>query len=255
MRCWSACVIAWFAVVGQAQDPSLLDKVKARADENLGRLPNYTCTETIERSLRYGPKGRLRSKDAVHLNVAYVEGQELFGRLGEPRIDQADIGQLVSRPIGNGQFALFVKSIFSGQRGIFGSVVNTKLEGKQAFRFDYRIPLARSGFRIQSAAGEAIVGYSGSFWVARDTLDLMRLIISADDLPPQLKMAYDLSIIDYGPVSIGGTRFPLPLRSKWETKDVFGEEARNITTFASCHEFIGESVLKFDDAESAPKNK
>ncbi len=73
----------------------------------------------------------------------------------------------------------------------------------------------------------------------------MRLIIQADDLPPQLKIAYDLSTIDYGPVSIAGTLFPLPVRSHWETKDVFGEEARNVTTFENCHEFIGESILKF----------
>jgi hypothetical protein len=256
MRWWMACVVA---IAANAQTPSaessLLDRVRARTDENLRRLPNYTCTETIERTLRAGRKGRLRPKDTVQLNVAYVEGRELFGRLGDHRIDQPDIGQFVDRPIGNGQFALFVKSIFVGQGGMFGSPVKTKIEGKQAFRFDYTIPLSDSGFSITSAVGKAYVGYSGSFWVARETLDLMRLIISADHLPPQLKMAYDLTIIDYGPVSIGGKLFPLPLRSKWETKDVFGSEARNIVTFENCHEFIGESVLKFGDAESSPPPK
>lgn len=230
----------------------MLGKVKARAAENLRRLPNYTCTETIDRSLRLGRKAKLRPEDTVRLNVAYVEGKELFGRPGDRRIDQSDIGRLVDKPIGNGQFALFVKSIFLGQRGTFGFSVKTKLEGKQAFRFDYTIPLVQSGLRIQSAVGEAIVGYSGSFWVARDTLDLMRLIVSGDDLPPQIKMASDVTTIDYGPVSIGGTIFLLPLRSTWETKDVFGSEARNILTFENCHEFIGESVLKFGDTEPSP---
>ena len=140
-------------------------RIKARADENLKHLPNYTCTETIQRSLRTSRRDRLRPTDTVHLDVAYVGGKELFGRPGEHRIDQPDVAQLVTKPIGNGQFALFAKSIFLGQRAKFGPPVNTRRAGKQAYRYDYTIPVAQSGFRIQSAVGEAIVGYSGSLWV------------------------------------------------------------------------------------------
>ncbi len=168
MRCWIAFLVAMAA---SAQTPSLLGRIKARVAENLRRLPNYTCTETIERSLRHGPRDRLRHTDTIHLDVAFVEGKELFGRPGEHRIDQPDIGKFVSTPIGNGQFALFVKNIFLGPRGTFGDSMDTKLQGKRAFRFDYAVPLAASSFSIRSGVGEATVGYSGTFWVARDTLD------------------------------------------------------------------------------------
>ena len=248
---WLMCLAA---AGTQAQEPGLLDKIKARTSENLRRLPDYTCTETIERFLRTDRRARLRPTDTIHLDVAYVEGKELFGHPGEHRIDEPDIGKFVGTPIGNGQFALFAKSIFLGRRATFGRAEKTKLRGRQAFRFDYAVPLAHSGFRIQSGVGEALVAYDGSFWVDRDTLDLMRLSISAD-LPPQLKMEYDLTMIDYAPVSIGGTLFPLPLRSRWETKDTFGLEARNVTSFENCHQFIGESVLKFGDAQSSSANK
>src|SRR5580698_7422004 len=68
--------MTFFAVVvATAQEPSLLDRVKARADENLRRLPNYTCTETIQRSLRLDRSTKLRPFDNVRLNVAYVEGR------------------------------------------------------------------------------------------------------------------------------------------------------------------------------------
>jgi hypothetical protein len=36
---------------------------------------------------------------------------------------------------------------------------------------------------------------------------------------------------------------------------VFGSEVRNVVTFESCHEFVGESVLKSSDGDSAPGNK
>jgi len=250
MRLWFVCCAL---VAANAQDPSLLDKVKARAGENLKRLPNYTCTETIDRFVERRRFGKLH-RAPVRLDVAYVGGKELFGRPGSGKIDEPDIAKFVDRPIGNGQFALFVRSIFLGQGAQIGLPVKTKLEGQQSFRFDYRIPLAFSGFRIQSAVGEAIVAYSGSFWVA-ESLDLMRLVVSAQDLPPQIKIASDVQTIDYSPISIGGVLFLLPLRSSWETKDVFGWAARNTTTFRNCHEFIGESVLKFGDTENSPRPK
>ncbi len=219
---------------------------KPWADENLRRLPNYTCTETIQRSLRLDWRAKLRPYDNVRLNVAYVEGKELFGRPGDPR-DQPDLGQLVGKPIGNGQFALYVKLIFSGQNGTFGPSLKTRLEGRQAFRFEYTIPISHSGLRIHSGVGQAVVGFSGSFWVARDSLDLMRLTVSADHIPDRVNISSDATAIDYGQISIGGTAFPLPLRSIWQTQDAFGQEARNVTTFENCHEFVGESVLKFGD--------
>jgi len=241
--CWAFLV----AAAVHAQAPSLLDQVKTRAAENLSRLPNYTCTETIERAQRQGKRGRIWPLDRVQVNVAYVNGKEFYGRVNEPKIDQPDLGQITGTPIGNGQFALFVKSIFSGRRAVFGSPAKTKLDGRPAFRFDYAIPLERSGLRIQSASGEAIVGYKGAFWASRDTLDLMRLDVAGQDFPRRIEITADVTTSDYGPVSIGGQRFLLPLESRWQTKDSAGSEARITTTFQNCHEFVGESLLKFGD--------
>ncbi len=234
---------------------SLLDRIKIRAAENLRRLPNYTCTENIGRSLRLGRRGPLRPKDTVRLNVAYVGGKELFGLPGAGRVDQSDLSKLVDGPIGNGQFAVFVRSIFLEQGATFSQSSQTKLDGRQASRFDYTMPFAHSGFNIKSSVDEAIVGYSGSFWVTAETLDLMRLVVSADGLPPRLKMASDVTSTDYGLVSIGGSPFLLPVRSIHAGKDVFGEEVRNVITFENCREFVGQSVLKFSDADSSPANK
>lgn len=76
MRWWIVCVAA---TASGAQSPVLLDSVKARAQENLKRLPDYTCTENVERSLQGRRERRLRHRDTVRLNVAYVGGKELFG--------------------------------------------------------------------------------------------------------------------------------------------------------------------------------
>jgi hypothetical protein len=257
MRWWIACFAFVVAEAQQANLPQtfLIDQVKARADENLRRLPNYTCTEIIQRSLRKRNERKFRSKDTVRLNVAYVGGKELFGQPGQGRIDQPDVGKAASGTIESGQFAIFLKSIIRGERATFVFLGSTTLEGKKAFHFGYQVPLEQSVYSIRSNAGEAIVGYSGSLWVARDSLDLMRLVVSGDNLAARLWLTSVVTTTDYAQVPIGGKQFLLPVRSAYEAKDLFGSEDRNTTRFENCHEFIGESVLKFGDSDSLPSGK
>lgn len=228
-----------------AQSPSLLDRVKARALENLQRLPDYTCTENIERWLHSDRERKLRYWDTIRLNVAYVGGKELFGVPGTGRVDDANIDKMVRGTIANGQFAIFVRSIFVENRATFGRASKTKLDGKPAFRFDYEVPPSRSGFLIRAAAVEAIVGYSGRFWVAPDSLDLMRMVVSAHQIPQSLGMKLHVTTTDYGRVFIGSTAFLLPVRSTFDGKHVLGAEDRNVITFEDCRQFVGESVVKF----------
>ena len=55
----------------------LLARIKAKAAENLQRLPNYTCTQTIERSHRNARARKFELLDTLRLEVALVEGKEL----------------------------------------------------------------------------------------------------------------------------------------------------------------------------------
>src|SRR5260370_29219607 len=60
--------------IGLARQPLapeilLLSRIKVRAAENLQRLPNYTCTETIERSRRARKSRRFDPVDTLRLEV------------------------------------------------------------------------------------------------------------------------------------------------------------------------------------------
>jgi len=83
----------------------------------------------------------------------------------------------------------------------------------------------------------------------------MRLVVSSDRLAARLWLTSVVTTTDYGLVAIGAKQFLLPVRSAYEAKDLFGSEDPNTTRFENCHEFIGESVLKFEDSESSPANK
>jgi hypothetical protein len=249
MRLWFACCAL---VVASAQEPSLIDKIKARAGENLRRLPNYTCVETIERFTQRGRFGNYRHKDTLHLDVVYVGGEELFGLSGKGGVEHSDLKKMIGGTIENGQFALFLRSIFLSGVATFTPVADANLKGHPSHSFDYIVPQARSAFHIGSRFGQAIVGYSGRFWVDPDTLDLMRLVVSADNVPPAIRISSDVTAIDYGQVQIADKPFLLPVRSGYEVTDGFAYNARNLTTFEHCHQYIGESVLKLDPEPAPP---
>jgi hypothetical protein len=233
-------------------DSNLLERIRIRMAQNLNGLPNYTCLETIERSRRKPAGRKFEPLDRVRLEVALVEGKEVFGWPGGEKIAESEITNLVSGTIGNGDFALFLKSIFLGAGGTFHSGGETTLDGKRAMRFDYAVPLSASGYHLRMPPRQALVPYHGSFWVNPESLDLMRLELVVDAIPPYLGIAAASDSMDYGRVDIGGSTFLLPQRSELDLTDLDGRENRNHTRFTACRQFTGESTLSFADvAETA----
>src|SRR5207237_772673 len=79
--------------------------IKARAAENLQRLPNYTCTETIERTRRLHGSRKFQPLDILRLEVALVEGKELFSWPGAGKFEERGIGEIVGHGAASGKVA------------------------------------------------------------------------------------------------------------------------------------------------------
>jgi hypothetical protein len=119
-----------------AQTPEQLAKIKSSVEDNLDRLPNYTCTETIQRSERPMIDGqrKLMMSETVRLEVAFVDGSELFGWPGAAKIDESDVGKMIDGSIGNGYFALFSQNVFAAPSATHQYVNAAELDGKPAVR-------------------------------------------------------------------------------------------------------------------------
>jgi len=103
-------------------DLLLLSKIKIQIAQNLIRLPDYTCQQTTERSRRRMPDRKFELIDTVRLEVAMVEGNELYGWPGANRMAESEIGKLVSGTIGNGDFGLLARGIFLSDGAFFTRV-------------------------------------------------------------------------------------------------------------------------------------
>jgi len=249
-----------FAAVGPAQtlethrselapETLLLAKIKVRASENLEKLPNYTCLETIERSRRPASSRRFQLIDVVRLEVAFVNNKELFAWPGSDHFEDRDITDLVSGgAIGNGSFALHARGVFLSRSPGYTFVGERIRDGRATIRFDYRVPMFMSGYRIRVKPLEGIVGYEGSFWVDATSLDLVRLEVRVTEVPPHLPITSGTETLEYRRQRIGEGDFLLPHSSEMVLTDLRGNESHNRISFSACRQYAGESVLSFADA-------
>ena len=106
-----------------------LARVKAHMSDLLTRLPNYTCLQNIERSRRV-PSGRTQLVDVVRLEVALVDGDELFAWPGSKKFQDTKIIDMVKGgAIGNGNFALHAKSVFQSTVAQYTYIGEREIEG------------------------------------------------------------------------------------------------------------------------------
>src|SRR5689334_14570028 len=108
-------LVAGALLFQQAQSPeaALFMRIQAKVGENLRSLPNYTCSETIERFKRAKPEAKQEAIDTIRLEVAYVGGQELYGWPGSTKIDNPRVDRFVPEGTsGNGDFAIVPRNVF-----------------------------------------------------------------------------------------------------------------------------------------------
>ena len=229
-----------------AQQANLLPRIREKMTGVLLRQPNYTCTETIERS-RQEVGNRSRITDTLRLEVALVDGKELFAWPGSKQFEDRELSDLVTTGMfGNGNFAIYARILFLSDVAVFVDRGETQLGERPARRYDFRVSRLTSGHRLRVNGLEAVVGFHGSFYADPVTLDLRRVEVVAEDIPAELGVSASETTVDYGRLRIGDEEFLLPVESQimMTMPNVVN---RNWIRFASCRRFAGESTLSFND--------
>jgi hypothetical protein len=238
-----------------AEDPLqpsiLLNKIRVHMVDILMHEPSYTCVQTTERMQRSAGR-KFQMTDTLRLEVALVDGKEMFAWPGSKKFESDDLRDIISTgAYGNGSFALFARGIFGGNVATFVYVGEELLRGKSLVRYNYRVSRLLSGYTIRMKDIQEVVGYHGSFWVDPNSLDVARLEVFADDIPPVLELQSAFNGIDYARTSIGASEFLLPTEANLAMQHSNGDESKNFTRFTSCRQYTGESVLRFDDFDDS----
>jgi hypothetical protein len=251
MQCRIACTLLWVAgavLNGQTpRDPDeILNDIKEKARQNLTRLPDYICAQTIERSRRPDAESKMAPFDTLRLEVGLIGDRELFAWPDSARFEDKELNELIQRgTIGNGAFALHARNVFLSGAPAFTFIDEETLEGKRALRYDFDVPGERSTYKLRVQPREALVPFHGSFWVDAETLDLMRLKVEVDDIPEELGLALARDEMSYARMPIGSGSFLLPSSSELNMVGLGGNASRNLATFSGCKQYVGESSISF----------
>lgn len=226
----------------------VLSKVKRTMKAALENVPNYTCIENIERE-QLAPKARaFKLLDTVRLEVAELGERELYSWPGASKFEERSLTDFTSVGMaGSGIFALHARTVFMSNAASFEYRGEEQFQGHPAYRYDFRVPYMFSGYTISANGHSAKVAERGSFWVDRNLLDLSRIEVLAEDIPPDLGIAEAVTRIDYGRVSIGGAEALLPQSAELLVKHFDGAASRNRIEFTHCRQYGSESVITFSE--------
>jgi len=238
----------------------LLARAKQHMREVLLRQPNYTCQMSVERSRRRNPRRSFELVDQLRLEVALIDGKEIFSWPGARKFDERELREMVGGTSSTGGFALHARAVFFGTAPRF-TYLGPRQEagGRLLHRWRFDVAQMQSGYmmRVGDQRGgtqEAIVGYHGEIAIDALTLDMVTLFYSAEEIPAHLGIQSTADTIAYERMLIGEQSFLLPAASDLSITGLDGATNRNRTRFHSCRQYAGESVISFDDPppESSP---
>jgi hypothetical protein len=236
-------------LLAQSPEAQKLTRIRLAAQRNLTRLPNFTCLETIERSRRRLPARKHDLIDIARVEVALVQGKELFAWPGSGKFDDRELRDMIpGGATGNGSFALHARAIFLGRHTTFDDLGDSTLDGKPVHRYSYNVPQPFSGFTIRNGDRQAVVGYKGEFFIDKSNLDLLKLVVLATELPVELEISDHAETLTYQRVTIGDSDYLLPQGSDMMLTGE-GVENRNRTTFSGCKQYGVASTISFDAPE------
>ncbi len=267
------CLLILGSIPIKAQDDptETLLKIRKRVEDSISRLPRYLCTETVDReSFEIDPlphRGndnvcqelietlaksnkalRLQSSDRLRLDVALSSRTEMYSWVGEGRFDDRALSEIVGQgTTSTGAFGTFLHAIFVANSASFQFKGAAEDNGRHVLNYGFVVPVARSGYVVSNNIISRLTGYTGTFSVDAQTLDLLRLEIQTDVLPPELQVCSTHTVLDYTRIQMSGVDVLLPSEVTVRILGSDGRESCNRTVFRGCHQFLGESKLIFDD--------
>ena len=264
-RLWIA--IAFAIVCKAAQDPAeLLARIRQNVAEQLSRSANYTCTETLNRSyyrnngfqMAIGgpdavaiPKNELL-RDRLRLDIAVSEGKEIYAWHGASRFSTSELTEIVRHgPVSTGQFVGYLKNIFIMSGAKFAYPKQSP-EASGVYRFEFNVPLKASGSHVHSRSGNPVVPFHGWFTATTSDLQLNRLDVIDDELPPDSNIQSVHTILKYQLSQLFGRKTLVPSLFVLEIQDDEHIFSVSRGAYSSCREYTAESTLHFDSMDASP---
>ncbi len=230
-------------------DP-FIDQTREEAFSFTETLPNYVVKQYTTRyaaRLARGSQTSWQALDTVTADVIEEGGTEKYKNIlvnGQvPRVDVEKTGSW-----SRGEFSSLQLDVLAPNTNAhFHGKKATTIVNRAAFLYDFSVEQPNSHWHIEADGQSEQPAYTGSIWIDKENHRVLRIELSAQNLPRAFPLDTVESAVDYDYVLIGDGKYLLPVHSE-ALSCAHGANGctRNVIEFRNYKKFTADSNITFD---------
>jgi hypothetical protein len=231
----------------RASSSDLITRTREWVQSFAGSLPNYVCQQNTTRYQEESKQAGWQALDVITAQVVYEDGKESYRDItvGGRKTNKSmlELGGSTS----TGEFASTLTSLFHpGTQAKFKYFRSTRIGQAEAAIYDFSVALANSNWQIRVGGQTLRPAYSGSVWIDKNTAEVRRLEMQADNIPTDFPMDAVEWAVDYDKVPLGTKSFFLPIHAEnLGCQRGTSVCMKNSVDFRNYRKFSGESTITF----------
>ena len=124
---------------------------------------------------------------------------------------------------------------------------STTIVNRAAFRYEFSVEQPNSHWHMEAQGQSYQPAYTGSIWIDKESYRVLRIELSAQNLPRAFPLDQVESAVDYDYVLIGDGKYLLPTHSE-ALSCAHGATncTRNVIEFRNYKKFTADTSITFD---------
>jgi hypothetical protein len=242
------------------EQAAIISEVREYALNYSKTLPDFICTQVTRRyaapvpGTRYGGSAGSEptwyAQDTLTIKLSYFEQKEDYKLILVNNSMTTQDYKTLGGATSTGDFGSMMREIFEpATQAKFEWDHWGTLRGRRVLAFSYRVAQFRSQWHINYDRKLDIVpAYKGLVYVDKQTHQVLRVTLDAEDIPASFPIRRADTILDYDFQEISGHTFLLPLKATtiMAASDYM---TKNDEEFRVYRKYSAESDIKFDAAD------
>jgi len=243
--CLFGCIAAYLACGCAVLAQAPVRKIRQKMTDSLTSTPDFLCSVSIERTGRMG-KETPAALPPLRVDAGIINGKELY-LLPSSDADQVLLKKVLAvyNRAGTGSFALYARAVFLTAAATFYDGPEESVDGRTLSRLDFAMPRESSHYSLNNAGQPVALGYSGTIWTDPHNQEVARLLLQADNIPPDLGIKAVTQTIEYGRTGIAGISTLLPAATDLTLQELSGRELHVTEHFSDCHLYSSKRGEQF----------
>jgi hypothetical protein len=213
-------------------------------------LPNYVVkqfTTRYETGAAHGGQTSWSALDTVSADVVSENGKESYRNLlvdGKPPKEAIEKSGTWS----TGEYSSVLLDILQPQTATdFHNKRTTTIVNRAAFHYDFSVEQENSHWGIHSEGQSYSPEYTGAIWIDKENYRVLRIEISARNIPKGFPLDTVESAVDYDYVIISGNKYLLPVHAEaLSCERGTSGCSRNVIEFRNYRKFGADTSITFD---------